>query len=99
LVSNPRKNYQTLTISLPTKLEKCGMIELAFNQTLTHLGKQVSREGMMVVRALFILTIAIFVAGNLGILAMCLLAMAGRADEPASSAELAWVPAKDAPEL
>lgn len=53
----------------------------------------------MVVRALLILVIGIFVAGNLGILVMCLLAMAGRADEPASSAELAWVPAKDAPEL
>jgi hypothetical protein len=49
----------------------------------------------MIARELLILVIGIFVGGNLGILLMCLMAMAKQADEQVSSAELAWVPAQD----
>ena len=49
----------------------------------------------MVVRELLILAIGILVGGNLGILTMCLIAMTRQADEQTTSAELAWVPAKD----
>ena len=49
----------------------------------------------MVGRELLILVIGIFVGGNLGILTMCLLAMAKQADEQEPPVELAWVPAKD----
>lgn len=53
----------------------------------------------MVARELLILAIGIFVGGNLGILTMCLMAIAKQADERAPSTELAWVPAKDVAEL
>lgn len=53
----------------------------------------------MIARELLILAIGIFVGGNLGILVMCLMAMAKRADERAAPAELAWVPAKDTTEF
>lgn len=53
----------------------------------------------MVARELLILAIGIFVGGNLGILMMCLMAIARQADEQAPSTELAWVPAKDVAEL
>lgn len=49
----------------------------------------------MITRELLIMAIGIFVGGNLGILIMCLLAMAKQADEQVSSAELAWVSAQD----
>jgi hypothetical protein len=54
---------------------------------------------MMITRELLILAIGIFVGSNLGILIMCLLAMAKQTDEQALSAELAWLPAKDVAEL
>jgi hypothetical protein len=53
----------------------------------------------MIARELLILAIGIFVGGNLGILVMCLMAMAKQADEHATAAELAWVPAKDTTEF
>lgn len=53
----------------------------------------------MIARELLILAIGIFVGGNLGILVMCLMAMAKQADERATVAELAWVPAKDTTEF
>jgi hypothetical protein len=46
----------------------------------------------MIARDLLILAIGIFVGGNLGILTMCLIAMAKRADEQTLSAELTLVP-------
>ncbi|OQY22896.1 MAG: hypothetical protein B6I34_05270 [Anaerolineaceae bacterium 4572_32.1] len=46
----------------------------------------------MIARELLILIIGIFVGGNLGILMMCLAAMAKQADEQMPSAELAWIP-------
>lgn len=57
-----------------------------------------AREYTMNVRELLILIIGILVGGNLGILMTGLIAMARQADEQASSAELAWVPAKDVTE-
>ncbi len=53
----------------------------------------------MIVRELLILAIGILVGGNVGILMMCLVAMAKQANEQVSSAELTWVPAKDVTEL
>jgi hypothetical protein len=53
----------------------------------------------MIARELLILAIGIFVGGNLGILMMCLMAMAKQADEHTAVAELAWVPAKDSTEF
>ena len=53
----------------------------------------------MITREVLILAIGVFVGGNLGILMMCLMAMAKQADEHVPTAELAWVPAKDATEL
>jgi hypothetical protein len=52
----------------------------------------------MIFRGLLVLAIGILVAGNLGILMMCLVAMARQTDEHASPADLAWMPAKDAVE-
>ena len=49
----------------------------------------------MIARELLILAIGIFVGGNLGILMMCLLAMAKQASTQVPPIELAWVPAKD----
>jgi hypothetical protein len=53
----------------------------------------------MIARELLILAIGIFVGGNLGILMMCLMAMAKQADEQAPSVELAWLPVKDMKQL
>lgn len=53
----------------------------------------------MIAREFLILAIGIFVGGNLGILMMCLMAMAKQADEPVSLTELAWIPAKETAEL
>ena len=53
----------------------------------------------MFTRELLILAIGIFVGGNLGILMMCLMAMARQSEEQASPAELAWLPAKDMAEF
>lgn len=52
----------------------------------------------MNIRELLILVIGILVGGNLGILMTGLIALARQADEQPSSAELAWVPAKDVTE-
>lgn len=49
----------------------------------------------MIARELLILIVGVFVGGNLGILMMCLMAMAKQAEEQTSATELAWVPAKD----
>ena len=46
----------------------------------------------MIAHELLILVIGIFVGGNLGILMMCLAAMAKQADEQMPSAELVWIP-------
>ena len=53
----------------------------------------------MMARELLILAIGIFVGGNLGILMMCLVAMARQDGEQAPSVELVWLPAKDMTEL
>jgi len=53
----------------------------------------------MIARELLILAIGIFVGGNLGILMMCLMAIAKQADEQVPSTELAWLPAKDLRQL
>ena len=49
----------------------------------------------MIARELLILVIGVFVGGNLGILMMCLMAMAKQADEQVSHVELTWVPIKE----
>lgn len=49
----------------------------------------------MIARELLILIVGIFVGGNLGILMMCLMAMAKQSDERMPSGELAWIPAND----
>lgn len=49
----------------------------------------------MFARELLILAIGVFVGGNLGILMMCLMAMAKQADELTTSTELAWVSAQE----
>ena len=53
----------------------------------------------MIAQELLILAIGIFVGGNLGILMMCLMAMAKQAGEQVPSAELAWLPVKDLKQL
>jgi hypothetical protein len=53
----------------------------------------------VIAKELLILIVGIFVGGNLGILMMCLMAMAKQADEQVSPGqELAWVSVKDTPE-
>ena len=49
----------------------------------------------MIARELLILAIGIFVGGNLGILTMCLMALAKQADDKVTSAEFVWLPVKD----
>jgi hypothetical protein len=53
------------------------------------------KDNKMIARGLFILAVGVFVGGNLGILVMCLMAMAKQTDEDGPSGELAWLPAKD----
>jgi len=53
----------------------------------------------MIARELLILTIGVFVGSNLGILIMCLMAVAKRTDEQTPAVELAWMPKKDLVEV
>ncbi|MFZ5915834.1 MAG: DUF3789 domain-containing protein [Chloroflexota bacterium] len=53
----------------------------------------------MMTRELLVLIIGIFVGGNLGILMMCLMAMAKQTDEQMTVSELAWVPIKETSEV
>jgi hypothetical protein len=90
--------YAILTIPLRIGSEICAII--GADENSIPWGWSSIKGCVMIARDLLILAIGIFVGGNLGILTMCLIAMAKRADEQTLSAELTLVPipAQDAAE-
>lgn len=53
----------------------------------------------MISQELLLLALGVFVGSNLGILIMCVMAVAKRSDEQTPAAELGWRPKKDLVEL
>jgi len=53
----------------------------------------------MISQELLLLALGVFVGSNLGILIMCVMAIAKRSDEQTPVAELGWRPKKDLVEL